>query len=121
MPELITDPVRIPVPGGKVIEEHVGAATTGDRGVSVARMSAPAGWSEPAQTPDFDEVTVVLAGEVLVEHDGGTTRVGPGQSVVTRAGERIRYSCGSQGAEYLAICTPAFTPDTAHRDEDPRT
>ena len=118
MPELITYPVRIPVPGGKIIDEHVGAASTGDRGVSVARMEAPAGWTEPYQTPDFDEVTVVLGGEVVVDHDGGPTSVLAGQSIVTRAGERIRYRVGPEGATYLAICTPAFTPEGVHRDED---
>lgn len=117
MPQLITAPIRIPVPGGKVIAEHVGMASTGDSGVSVARMVAPPGWSEPFQTPDFDEVTVVLRGSVLVDHDGGTLTVNAGESVVTRAGERVRYSVGSDGAEYVAICTPAFSPDNVHREE----
>lgn len=117
MPQLITAPIRIPVPGGKVIAEHVGLASTGDAGVSVARMIAPPGWSEPFQRPDFDEVTVVLRGAVLVDHDGGTITVSAGESVVTRAGERIRYSTGNEGAEYVAICTPAFAPETVHREE----
>lgn len=118
MPELLTEPVQIPVPGGKIIAEHVGAASTGETGVSVAHMQAPPGWDEPFQTPEFDEITLVLAGTVLVDHDGGRLEVGAGQSVRTRAGERIRYSCGPQGAEYVAICLPAFTPDTVHRDEE---
>lgn len=117
MPQLITAPIRIPVPGGKVIAEHVGLASTGDAGMSVARMIAPPGWSEPYQRPDFDEVTVVLRGSVLVDHDGGTLTVNAGESVVTRAGERIRYSTGNEGAEYVAICTPAFAPETVHREE----
>ena len=122
MPELIPSPTRIPVPGGKVIDEHVGAVNTPDAGlqssVSVARMVAPAGWSEPFQRPEFDEITLVLAGTVLVDHDGGTIEVGAGQSVLTRGGERIRYSCGPEGAEYVAVCLPAFSPDTVHRDAE---
>ena len=80
-------------------------------------MKAPAGWEEPAQTPDFDEVTLVLAGSVRVDHDGGTLDVGAGQAVLTRAGERVRYSVGESGAEYVAVCLPAFAPDLAHRDD----
>lgn len=118
MPELITAPHRIPVPGGKVIDEFVGRVATGSDAVSVAVMSAPAGWDEPAQQPEFDEITVVLEGEVLVEHDGGTTRVPAGQAVLTRAGDRVRYSVGAQGARYVAVCVPAFSPDTVHRDDE---
>jgi quercetin dioxygenase-like cupin family protein len=118
VPELRTEPVHIPVPGGKVIAEHVGAASTGERAVSIAHMKAPAGWDEPYQTPEFDEFTIVLSGLVLVDHDGGQLEVRAGQSVVTRAGERIRYSCGPDGAEYVAVCLPAFAPELAHRDDD---
>lgn len=118
MPELITEPHRIPVPGGKVIDEYVGRVATRDDAVSVAVMQAPAGWEEPAQRPEFDEVTVVLDGEVLVEHDGGTTRVVAGQAVTTRAGERVRYAVGPAGARYVAVCLPAFSPETVHRDEE---
>lgn len=122
MPELIASPTRIPVPGGKVIDEHVGAVNTPHAGlqtsVSVARMVAPAGWSEPFQTPEFDEITVVLAGTVVVEHDGGALEANAGQTVMTRGGERIRYSCGPEGAEYVAICLPAFSPDTVHREDE---
>lgn len=117
MPELLSSPVRIPVPGGKIIDEHVGAASTGERAVSVAHMSAPAGWDEPAQTPEFDEITVVLRGEVRVEHADGVMAVSAGQSIVTRAGERIRYTVGPEGAEYIAVCLPAFTPEAVHREE----
>ena len=117
MPKLIVSPTRIPVPGGKVIDEFVGKVTTGTSSVSVARMVAPAGWDEPAQTPEFDEVTVVLAGSVVVEHDEGTLTVPAGQAVVTRAGERVRYSAGPDGAEYVAVCLPAFDPGLAHREE----
>jgi len=117
MPELVVDPVRIPVPGGKVIEEYVGRVRTGTPGVSVARMAAPAGWEEPAQTPEFDEVTLVLSGAVRVEHDGGVLQVTAGQAVLTRAGERVRYSVGPDGADYVAVCLPAFAPDAAHRED----
>ena len=115
MPQLIEGPTRIPVPGGKVIDEYVGRATLGTDAVSVAHMRAPAGWDEPAQTPEFDEVTLVLHGLVIVEHDGGTTEVRAGQAVVTRAGERVRYSVGDEGAEYVAVCLPAFAPELARR------
>jgi mannose-6-phosphate isomerase-like protein (cupin superfamily) len=116
VPELISAPIKVPVPGGKVIAEHVGLASTGDAGLSVARMIAPPSWSEPYQTPDFDEVTVVLRGTVIVEHDSGMIEVRAGESVVTRAGERVRYSVGGDGAEYVAICTPAFSPESVHRE-----
>jgi quercetin dioxygenase-like cupin family protein len=118
MPRLITEPAVIDVPGGKVIHEHVGRVATGDEAVSVAHMVAPAGWEEPAQRPRFDEVTLVLRGTVLVEHDGGVTEVAAGQSIVTRAGERVRYSCGPEGAEYVAVCVPAFSPETVDREEE---
>jgi ethanolamine utilization protein EutQ (cupin superfamily) len=117
MPQLIESPTRIPVPGGKLIDEYVGRATSGTAEVSVAHMQAPAGWDEPAQTPDFDEVTLVLRGAVRVEHDGGTVSVSAGQAVLTRAGERVRYSVGPEGAEYVAVCLPAFDPDAAHRED----
>ena len=118
MPELIASPTTIPVPGGKVIDEHVGRVNTGSEGVSIAHMKAPADWTEPFQAPDFDEYTLVLAGAVLVDHDGGRLRVEAGQSVLTRAGERIRYSTGDQGAEYVAVCLPAFSPETVGREEE---
>jgi ethanolamine utilization protein EutQ (cupin superfamily) len=116
VPQLVESPVRVPVPGGKLIDEHVGRASTGTEGFSVAHMRSPAGWEEPAQTPEFDEVTLVLAGAVHVEHDGGVLVVGAGQSVLTRAGERVRYTT-PDGAEYVAVCVPAFAPDTVHRED----
>ena len=79
-----------------------------------ARMTNPAGWEEPAQAPDFDEYTLVLSGRLVVEHDGGTLEVGPGEAVHSRPGERVRYST-PDGAEYVAICLPAFAPETVHR------
>jgi mannose-6-phosphate isomerase-like protein (cupin superfamily) len=116
MPVHVTSPVVVPGIGDKVIRELVGNASTGTASLSVARMSSPPGWEEPAQTPEFDEVTVVLEGMVVVEHDTGRIEVGPGEAVLARAGERVRYST-PQGAEYVAICVPAFTPETARRDE----
>ena len=118
MPRLISEPTRIPVPGGKVINEHVGRVNTGSEAVSVAHMIAPAGWDEPYQTPQFDEITVVLKGAVTVEHEGGSITVGAGQSVLASAGERIRYRCGDEGAEYVAVCLPAFSPDTVGREAE---
>jgi mannose-6-phosphate isomerase-like protein (cupin superfamily) len=117
MPEHITAPTTIPVPGGKQIDEYVGAVNTGTDFVSVARMSAPGGWTEPAQRPDFDEVTLVLRGVVRVTHDDGELDVRAGEAVLTRAGETVRYSTPDpDGADYVAICVPAFTPSAAHRD-----
>lgn len=118
VPELISTPHRIPVPGGKVIDEFAGRVATADQGFSVAVMNAPAGWDEPAQRPEFDEVTVVLGGEVVVEHDGGRTTVAAGQAVLTRAGERVRYSVGPDGARYVAVCVPAFAPENVHREDE---
>jgi len=118
MPRLVESPARIPVPGGKIIDEYVGRVATSTPAVSVAHMRAPAGWSEPAQAPDFDEFTLVLRGSLRVEHDGGSIDVAAGQAVVTAAGERVRYSVGPEGAEYVAVCLPAFAPDLAHREDD---
>jgi mannose-6-phosphate isomerase-like protein (cupin superfamily) len=118
VPQHITAPTTIPVPGGKVIDEYVGRVNSGTDTLSVARMAAPGGWTEPAQRPDFDEVTLVLRGTVRVEHDGGALDVRAGEAVLTRAGERVRYSTPNpDGADYVAICVPAFSPDAAHRDE----
>jgi mannose-6-phosphate isomerase-like protein (cupin superfamily) len=118
MAELIEKPTRIPVPGGKVIDEYIGQANTGEVGLSVAHMVAPGGWAEPPQTPEFDEFTVVLRGVIRVEHPGGVFEVRAGQAVVTRAGETVRYTTPDpEGAEYVAICRPAFTVDGAHRHD----
>lgn len=116
MPQLIDAPAVIPGVGDKVIEEYAGGVRTGHRTVSVARMISPPGWSEPGQRPEFEEITVVLAGEVLVEHEGGQLTVGAGQAVIAKPGEWVRYSTPG-GAQYVAVCLPAFSPDTVHRDE----
>lgn len=115
MPKLIEQPTRIPVPGGKFVDEYIGHVNSGNGGVSIAHMRSPAGWSEPGQRPDFDEFTIILSGAMNVEHDGGTMEVSAGQAVVATKGEWVRYST-PKGAEYVAICLPAFTPDTVHRD-----
>lgn len=117
MPQLISGPSTVPGVDPKVIDEYVGRVSTGSHSLSVARMVAPPGWTEPGQRPDFDEVTLVLRGSVRVEHDGGVLDVAAGQAVVTRAGEWVRYSTpGADGAEYVSVCTPAFSPDSVHRD-----
>lgn len=114
----ITRPVPIPVPGGKVIEEHVGNASTGTASLSVAHMIAPPGWDEPFQRPEFDEVTIVLRGTMRVEHDGGAEDVEAGETILVEAGERIRYSNPADAeCEYWAVCAPAFSPASAHREE----
>ena len=118
MVDLLRTPTVVESAGSlpKRIEEFVGRASTGEAGVSVARMTSPPGWEEPAQSPEFDEYTVVLSGRVVVEHEGGVLEAGPGQVVHAKPGERVRYST-PDGAEYVAICLPAFSPDTVHRDE----
>ncbi len=118
MPTLIPSPTVIPVPGNKQIREYIGLANTRTKGLSVAHMVSPPGWSEPGQTPEFAEYTVVLRGAMRVEHDGGVTEVNAGQAIVTHPGEWVRYSTpGAEGAEYIAICLPAFSQDTVHRDK----
>jgi len=120
MPRLLPAPTRVAAAGTppKVIDEFVGRASSGDGGVSIARMRSPSGWSEPRQTPDFDEYTVVLKGCLRVEHEGGVLDVREGQAVVARRGEWVRYSTPEpDGAEYVAVCLPAFTPEAAHREE----
>ena len=117
MPELIESPSRVEAAGTqpKLIDEFVGRVNNGEERLSVARMRSPAGWEEPGQRPEFDEYTVVLAGALLVEHDGGTLDVPAGQAVLARAGEWVRYST-PEGAEYVAVCLPAFSPATVRRD-----
>jgi mannose-6-phosphate isomerase-like protein (cupin superfamily) len=119
MAELIEGPFVAPAAGNKPkrIEEYVGRARSGTAGVSVARMVSPGGWEEPGQTPEFDEYTVVLRGRLRVETRGGALDVRAGQAVIARRGEWVRYSTPDpEGAEYLAVCLPAFSPATVHRD-----
>jgi quercetin dioxygenase-like cupin family protein len=116
--DVVESPSRIPVPGGKTIDEYAGRVASGDGAASVAVMTAPPGWTEPAQQPEFDEITVVLDGSVVVASDEGTVTVHAGQAVITRAGERVQYSVGPHGAHYVAVCLPAFAPDLAHRDPE---
>lgn len=116
----ITAPAVIEAAGTppKRIEEFAGKVNSGTGEVSIARMQSPSGWSEPGQTPAFDEYTVVLAGTLHVELKDGEHDVPAGQAVIVHAGEWVRYSTPSpQGAEYIAVCLPAFSPDIVHRDE----
>ncbi len=118
MPQLIAKPVLIEAAGNKPkrIEEFVGRVRTGTAAVSVARMVSPPGWREPAQTPDFDEVTLVLKGVLRVDGSDGALDVRAGEAVLVRAGETVRYSTpDAEGAEYVAVCAPAFSPVLAHR------
>ena len=101
----------------KMIEEFVGRINSATEALSIARMKSPAGWSEPGQRPDFDEFTVVFHGALHVEHGAGELVVGAGQAVIVRGGEWVRYSTpGPEGAEYVAVCLPAFSLETVHRD-----
>src|SRR6185312_3612183 len=117
MPSLIAKPTRITPAGNKpkLIDEFVGRVNTGTEACSVAEMRSPAGWREPGQTPDFDEYTIVLEGALRVEYRDGELEVRAGQAVIAPAGEWVRYST-PQGAHYLAVCGPASTAETAHRD-----
>lgn len=119
MPQLIESPTRVKAHGEppKVIEEFVGRVNTATEAVSVARMVSPAGWSEPGQTPEFDEYTVVLKGRLRVESRDGALDVTAGQAIIARAGEWVRYSTPGEGAEYVAVCLPAFSPDSVRRDD----
>lgn len=120
MPTLIEKPTRIEAAGTKpkIIEEYVGRVNSAEAAVSIAHMKSPAGWVEPGQTPEFDEYTLVLRGTLRVEHRGGALDVHGGQAVLVRRGEWVRYSTpGDDGAEYVAVCLPAFSPQTVHRDE----
>jgi len=103
----------------KQIQEFAGRVNSGHSSLSIARMISPAGWTEPGQRPDFEEITVVLKGMLRVEHEGGTLDVRAGQAVVSHPGEWVRYSTPeSEGAEYVAVCLPAFSLETVHRDAD---
>lgn len=120
MPTLIPQPTRITAVGNKpkLIDEYIGRVNTKTSAASIAHMHSPAGWTEPGQTPEFDEFTIVLKGTLRVEHRTGTLDVAAGQAVIAHAGEWIRYSTPHEGgAEYIAVCLPAFSIETVHRDE----
>jgi mannose-6-phosphate isomerase-like protein (cupin superfamily) len=120
MAKLITRPTVIPAAGEppKIIEEFFGRVNSQSSVVSIARMTSPSGWREPGQTPEFDEYTVVLKGELQVETREALFKVGAGQAILVSASEWVRYSTpGAAGAEYVAVCLPAFSPSTVHRDE----
>ena len=120
MPTLIPQPMRIKAAGTKpkLIDEYIGRVNCGSHGVSVAHMRSPAGWQEPGQEPEFDEFSVVLKGLLRVEHRGGSIDVRAGQAVIAHKGEWVRYSTPEpDGAEYIAVCLPAFSMETVHRDD----
>jgi ethanolamine utilization protein EutQ len=119
MPTLIHSATRITAAGNKpkLIDEYIGRVNTKTASVSVAHMRSPSGWEEPGQTPDFEEYTLVLKGTLRVTSKSGTIDVNSGQAIITHPGEWVKYSTpGPDGAEYIAVCTPAFSPDTVHRD-----
>jgi len=121
MPTLIAKPTRITAAGNKpkLIDEYVGRVNTRTSEVSVAHMRSPQGWIEPGQTPEFEEFTIVLRGLLRVEHKDGALEVSAGQAVIAHAGEWVRYSTPSEGgAEYIAVCLPAFSMETVHRDQE---
>ena len=119
MPTLIPGPTRIPAAGNqpKLIDEYVGRVNSSSSDASIAHMRSPGGWQEPGQTPEFDEFTIVLKGMLRVEHRSGVLEVRAGQAVIAHRSEWIRYSTPEpEGAEYIAVCIPAFSPATVHRD-----
>lgn len=119
MPTLISEPTRVQSAGNKpkLIDEYIGRVNSKTSAASVAHMRSPGGWMEPGQTPEFDEFTIVLRGMLRVEHEQGAIEVRAGQAVIAHAGEWIRYSTPEEnGAEYIAVCLPAFSMETVHRD-----
>jgi ethanolamine utilization protein EutQ len=119
MPTLVSQPTRITAAGNKpkLIDEYIGRVTTKTFAVSVAHMRSPQGWEEPGQTPEFDEFTVVLRGVLRVKHKTGVIDVAAGQAVIAHRGEWIQYSTPAEGgAEYIAVCLPAFSLETVHRN-----
>ena len=120
MPRLIEQPTRIQAAGNvpKLIDEYVGRVNSKEEKISVAHMRSPAGWTETGQTPEFEEYTLVLHGRLRVEHKEGTLEVAAGQAVITSPGEWVRYSTPHEATEYIAVCLPAFSPPTVHRDDE---
>jgi ethanolamine utilization protein EutQ len=120
VPTRIASPTRVEAAGNKpkLIDEYIGRVNSGTDGVSVAHMRSPGGWQEPGQTPEFEEYTLVLKGRLRVEHRGGAMDVQAGEAVIAHAGEWVRYSTPEEdGAEYIAVCVPGFSPATVHRDQ----
>ena len=120
MPTIIKTPTKIESAGNKpkIINEFIGRVNSSTEGISIARMQSPSGWQEPGQTPEFDEYTVVLKGMLRVETKDNTFDIHAGEAIITHKGEWIKYSTpNEEGAEYIAVCLPAFSPDTVHRDE----
>jgi len=120
MPTLISQPARIQAAGNKpkLIDEYIGRVNTKTCSTSVAHMRSPAGWIEPGQTPEFDEFTIVLKGMLRVEHEKGAIDIRAGQAIIAHAGEWVRYSTPEEGgAEYIAVCLPAFSMEAVHRDK----
>ena len=119
MPTKIGGPKRIEAAGNKpkIIDEYIGRLNSGSQEISIAHMRSPSGWQEPGQTPEFEEFTIVLRGMLRVEHQGGAFDVSAGEAVIAHHGEWVRYSTpGAEGADYIAVCVPAFSPETVHRD-----
>jgi mannose-6-phosphate isomerase-like protein (cupin superfamily) len=118
LPKLIESPTRVQAAGNlpKIIDEYIGRLNTQEGRISVAHMRSPAGWEEPGQTPEFEEYTIVLRGRLKIRHKQGELEVRAGQAVITHPGEWIQYSTPDEPAEYIAICLPAFSPSTVHRD-----
>jgi quercetin dioxygenase-like cupin family protein len=119
MPTLIISPKIIEAAGNKpkIIREFIGRVNSSNENISIAKMTSPEGWEEPGQTPEFDEYTLVLKGMLRVQTKENVFDVNAGQAIITYAGEWIRYSTpNSEGAEYIAVCLPAFSPETVHRD-----
>ena len=121
MPQLIEKPTQIESTGNKPkqIDEYIGRVNSQTNAISVAQMRSPSGWMEPGQRPEFDEFTLVLKGTLWVEYEDGKLEVSAGQAVIARKGEWVKYSTpGAEGAEYIAICLPAFSPDSVNRDSE---
>ncbi len=119
MAQLVEHPTRVQAHGNmpKIIEEYIGRVNTGTAGVSIAQMQSPEGWEEPGQRPEFDEYTLVLEGSLTVETESSRMVIKAGQAIISPAGEWVRYSSPAPGgARYIAVCTPAFSPETVHRD-----
>ena len=119
MPTFIASPTIIEAAGNKpkIIREFIGRVNSSDNKISIAKMTSPGGWEEPGQTPEFDEYTLVIKGMLRVETKGRTFDINAGQAIITYAGEWIKYSTPNpEGAEYVAVCLPAFSPETVHRD-----